>query len=195
MLIVIGKLRLASLAQYLPVPVVGGYLAYIGFYCGQAGLAMMANEQLIGLGDWPKLFNEAAAADEAAAGDEATADGEATANGKAAATLQAMGGGTAGGGAHAANGGAVPDANRGEKDHPAAADASTAAAGGATHQQTRATRSARQPRACLRLRGVLHGRKVLDVCTVGNWLRRGAAAELESRRVVVDSDLCLQSAI
>ena len=62
MLIVIGKLRLASLAQYLPVPVVGGYLAYIGFYCGQAGLAMMADEQLIGLGDWPKLFNEAAAA-------------------------------------------------------------------------------------------------------------------------------------
>ena len=34
MLVIIGKLRLASLAQYLPVPVVGGYLAYIGFYCG-----------------------------------------------------------------------------------------------------------------------------------------------------------------
>jgi len=28
MLVLVGKLRLASLAQYLPVPVVGGYLAY-----------------------------------------------------------------------------------------------------------------------------------------------------------------------
>ena len=46
MLIVIGRLRLASLAQYLPVPVVGGYLAYIGFYCGQAGLAMMAGVEV-----------------------------------------------------------------------------------------------------------------------------------------------------
>ena len=58
MLIVIGRLRLASLAQYLPVPVVGGYLAYIGFYCGQAGLAMMAGVEVTHLRDWPKLFHD-----------------------------------------------------------------------------------------------------------------------------------------
>jgi SulP family sulfate permease len=57
MLIVIGRLRLASLAQYLPVPVVGGYLAYIGFYCGQAGLAMMSGVEVTSLKDWPKLFH------------------------------------------------------------------------------------------------------------------------------------------
>ena len=57
MLIVIGRLRLASLAQYLPVPVVGGYLAYIGFYCGQAGLAMMSGVEVTHLRDWPKLFH------------------------------------------------------------------------------------------------------------------------------------------
>lgn len=56
-LIVFGRLRLASLAMYLPVPVVGGYLAYIGFYCGQAGLAMMAGVEVTRLSDWPKLFH------------------------------------------------------------------------------------------------------------------------------------------
>lgn len=38
-LIVLGRLRLASLVQYLPMPVIGGYLAFIGYFCGQAGLA------------------------------------------------------------------------------------------------------------------------------------------------------------
>lgn len=58
MLVVVGKMRLASLAQYLPVPVVGGYLGYIGFYCGQAGLAMMGGVELVGLGDWRRLWNK-----------------------------------------------------------------------------------------------------------------------------------------
>ena len=42
-LVVIGKLRLAQYVQLLPTPVVGGYLAYIGFFCGFSGLALMAN--------------------------------------------------------------------------------------------------------------------------------------------------------
>jgi sulfate permease, SulP family len=41
MLLVTSRLKLASLVQYLPMPVIGGYLAYIGFFCGEAGLAMM----------------------------------------------------------------------------------------------------------------------------------------------------------
>ncbi|KAJ8603136.1 hypothetical protein CTAYLR_004589 [Chrysophaeum taylorii] len=57
MLVVVGKLRFASIAQYLPVPVVGGYLAYIGFYCGQAGLAMTSGVELVRLGDWWKLWD------------------------------------------------------------------------------------------------------------------------------------------
>jgi SulP family sulfate permease len=40
-LIIIGRLKLASAVQYIPVPVIGGYLAYIGFFCGRAGIAMM----------------------------------------------------------------------------------------------------------------------------------------------------------
>ncbi|KAJ1455996.1 hypothetical protein M885DRAFT_518906 [Pelagophyceae sp. CCMP2097] len=56
MLIVIGRFRLASLAQNLPVPVVGGYLAYIGFYCGQAGVAMMSGVELKSLGSWSGIL-------------------------------------------------------------------------------------------------------------------------------------------
>eukprot|EP01038_Epipyxis_sp_PR26KG_P008476 gene8476-11458_t len=42
MLIAVSKMKLASVIQYLPMPVIGGYLAFIGFFCGEAGLQMMA---------------------------------------------------------------------------------------------------------------------------------------------------------
>ena len=57
MLILLGKMKLASMVQYLPLPVIGGYLAYIGFFCGQAGLAMMAGVEISAPSDWSKLFN------------------------------------------------------------------------------------------------------------------------------------------
>ena len=34
-LILTGYFKLAQLVQYLPMPVVGGYLAFIGLYCGE----------------------------------------------------------------------------------------------------------------------------------------------------------------
>jgi SulP family sulfate permease len=37
-LVVMGKLKLAALASYLPMPVIGGYLAFI--FCLYAGLAL-----------------------------------------------------------------------------------------------------------------------------------------------------------
>jgi sulfate permease, SulP family len=42
-LVIIGNLRLAQYVQMLPTPVIGGYLAYIGFFCGVSGLALMAS--------------------------------------------------------------------------------------------------------------------------------------------------------
>ena len=57
-LMLIGKLRLAGYVKYLPTPVVGGYLAYIGFYCGQAGLAFMAGVEVTSLSQWPLLFED-----------------------------------------------------------------------------------------------------------------------------------------
>lgn len=45
-LIFTGKWKLAGLVQYLPLPVVGGYLAFIGLYCLEAGLSMMSGVQV-----------------------------------------------------------------------------------------------------------------------------------------------------
>uniref|UniRef100_A0AAV1UN57 Sulfate transporter n=1 Tax=Peronospora matthiolae TaxID=2874970 RepID=A0AAV1UN57_9STRA len=39
-LVLLGKFRLAGLVSYLPMPVVGGYLAYIGLFCLYAGLSL-----------------------------------------------------------------------------------------------------------------------------------------------------------
>ncbi|CAM9352702.1 unnamed protein product, partial [Choristocarpus tenellus] len=50
-LVAVGHLRLASVVQYLPMPVVGGYLAYIGYFCGQAGLGFVAGIDIKGLQD------------------------------------------------------------------------------------------------------------------------------------------------
>ena len=43
---VTGKLELAMLVQYLPLPVVGGYLAFLGLYCLEAGLTLMSGVQV-----------------------------------------------------------------------------------------------------------------------------------------------------
>jgi len=59
-LIVVGKLKLASLVQYLPMPVIGGYLAFIGYIMAQAGLSFMTQEQILSIKDWPKLFHTCA---------------------------------------------------------------------------------------------------------------------------------------
>ena len=40
---------LAMLVQYLPLPVVGGYLAFIGLYCLEAGLSLMSGVQVTSL--------------------------------------------------------------------------------------------------------------------------------------------------
>ena len=39
-LILMGKFRLADVVAYLPLPVVGGYLAFIGYFCLEAGVAL-----------------------------------------------------------------------------------------------------------------------------------------------------------
>ena len=46
------------MVQYLPMPVVGGYLAFIGLYCFEAGLALMTGETIDGLADWHKIFTK-----------------------------------------------------------------------------------------------------------------------------------------
>jgi len=47
-LVVIGKFKLASIVQKLPTAVVGGYLAYIGYFCGVSGLSIMGGDDVDG---------------------------------------------------------------------------------------------------------------------------------------------------
>lgn len=55
-LILIGHLRLASIIRYLPTPVVGGYLAFIGFFCGQSGLILMSGVHVDGIRNWNRFL-------------------------------------------------------------------------------------------------------------------------------------------
>ena len=42
-LVIVGQLRLAQYVQMLPISVIAGYLAFIGWFCGVSGLALMAS--------------------------------------------------------------------------------------------------------------------------------------------------------
>ncbi|EDQ92088.1 uncharacterized protein MONBRDRAFT_22902 [Monosiga brevicollis MX1] len=56
-LFVTGRLKLASLVQYLPLAVIAGYLAFIGLYCFEAGLSLMSGKQILTFRDWGAPFN------------------------------------------------------------------------------------------------------------------------------------------
>ena len=45
--------------RLLPLPVVGGYLGYIGYFCLVAGLSVTTGEQISGPDTYYRLFNEA----------------------------------------------------------------------------------------------------------------------------------------
>lgn len=46
-LVLIGRLKLAQWVQVLPTCVVGGYLAFIGFFCGMSGVGLMAGSSKV----------------------------------------------------------------------------------------------------------------------------------------------------
>lgn len=55
-LIIIAKMELVSVVQKLPTSVVGGYLAFIGFFCGQAGMSLMSDVEVSGVLEWNKFL-------------------------------------------------------------------------------------------------------------------------------------------
>jgi MFS superfamily sulfate permease-like transporter len=57
-LVVMGKFRLADAVAYLPLPVVGGYLAFIGYFCLEAGVALCISHTIMKPSDWSYLFDE-----------------------------------------------------------------------------------------------------------------------------------------
>ena len=56
-LIIIGRLKLAQFVQKLPTPVVGGYLAFIGFFCGQSALSLLSGIQVSNPLEWYKFMH------------------------------------------------------------------------------------------------------------------------------------------
>ena len=41
-----GVYKLASLVQYVPLPVVAGYLGYVGYFCLAAGISLACNVEV-----------------------------------------------------------------------------------------------------------------------------------------------------
>ncbi|PRW58874.1 sulfate transporter [Chlorella sorokiniana] len=56
-LLAVAKARLASAVQYLPLPAVGGYLSYVGYFCIASGLGLGCGIQLGPLASWAQLWD------------------------------------------------------------------------------------------------------------------------------------------
>ncbi|CAH0519744.1 unnamed protein product [Peronospora belbahrii] len=54
-LVLTGKARLASLVQYLPTPVIGGYLAFVGFFMIKGGISLTTGVSLASVQGWMVL--------------------------------------------------------------------------------------------------------------------------------------------
>ena len=56
-LVVMGKFKLADAVSFLPMPVVGGYLAYIGYFCVLAGTSLCISRPMMNIKDWGLLLD------------------------------------------------------------------------------------------------------------------------------------------
>lgn len=50
-----GVLKLAGVVQYVPLPVVGGYLCFVGYFCLAAGVSLASGVEVSGLASWAQL--------------------------------------------------------------------------------------------------------------------------------------------
>lgn len=55
-LMLLGKFRLLDIVSFLPLPVIGGYLAFIGYFCLEAGVALCIGKSMTTISDWAYLF-------------------------------------------------------------------------------------------------------------------------------------------
>lgn len=52
----VGKFKLSCYVQLLPLPVIGGYLGYIGYFCLAAGASLGTGRTIDGFGTWAQVF-------------------------------------------------------------------------------------------------------------------------------------------
>lgn len=50
--LVVAKKRWAGFVNYIPLPVIAGYLSYVGFFCIQSGISLAIDRNLDSLGSW-----------------------------------------------------------------------------------------------------------------------------------------------
>lgn len=50
-----ARFKLATLVQYVPLPVVGGYLGYVGYFCLAAGIGLGTNTTIDTFSSWSNL--------------------------------------------------------------------------------------------------------------------------------------------
>ncbi|DBA74396.1 hypothetical protein WJX77_006646 [Trebouxia sp. C0004] len=56
LIILTGTLKLASLVQYVPLPVVGGYLGYVGYFCLASGVSLASGVNVDSPQTWLQLM-------------------------------------------------------------------------------------------------------------------------------------------
>jgi hypothetical protein len=50
--------NIASAVSYLPMPVIGGYLAFIGYFCFEAGVGLAISQNIMSITDWMILYTK-----------------------------------------------------------------------------------------------------------------------------------------
>ncbi|KAI3438511.1 hypothetical protein D9Q98_000939 [Chlorella vulgaris] len=61
-LVAVAKAQLASVVQYVPLPAIGGYLSFVGYFCFASGLGLGCGIQLGTLSSWVQLWDAHVAA-------------------------------------------------------------------------------------------------------------------------------------
>ncbi|KAK9811232.1 hypothetical protein WJX72_000395 [[Myrmecia] bisecta] len=54
---IVGRFKLATLVQYVPLPVVGGYLGYVGYFCLAAGVALATGAEVNTFTSWTHILH------------------------------------------------------------------------------------------------------------------------------------------
>jgi len=53
----VARLKLAQYVQYIPLPVMGGYLAFVGYFCISSGIGLGTSVEIGSLASWSGLFH------------------------------------------------------------------------------------------------------------------------------------------
>lgn len=56
MTLLVARFRLAQLVQYLPLPVIGGYLSFVGYFCVASGIGLGVSQDIGTIASWVNLF-------------------------------------------------------------------------------------------------------------------------------------------